>query len=244
MNKFGTLKLKVLQKLTEAYANGNKDEIKDILKIVTSDKNFKDMYLFYEDIENKHIENISEAREYVEDIEPIIKEKSRKISKFCKSLNETLSDVNVSENELYSTIDVLLENYTLRNIDKRIRAKTKLIDYLTKKKDTQNPIGTVFTTNENLLHTVLANNFNTLYDEMLNEEQKEELKKILAITNEELETNFKTLKTEVHEKLTNLLSEEKSGDVVNKLNDAISQLTTMDVSKFNYYKLTQLKNGL
>lgn len=244
MNKFGTLKLKVLQKLTEAYANGNKDEIKDILKIVTSDKNFKDMYLFYEDIENKYIENINEAREYVEDIEPIIKEKSRKISKFCKSLNESLSNINVPENELYSTIDVLLENYTLRNVDKRIRAKTKLVDYLTKKKNVQGPVGSVFTTNENLLHTVLANNFNTLYDEMLNEDQKEELRKILAITNEELETNFKTLRTEVHEKLTNLLSEEKNSDVVNKLNDAINQLTTMDISKFNYYKLTQLKNGL
>ena len=102
----------------------------------------------------------------------------------------------------------------------------------------------VFTENENLLHNVLANNFNILYNETLNEEQKEELKKILVINNEELETNFKTLKEEVTQKLNVLLNEEKNIDAKTKINQALTEAGHLDVSKFNYYKLQQLKNGL
>ena len=51
--KFGAIKTKILNKLTESYASENKAEIKDILTTIKEDKHFKEMYLFYEEIENK-----------------------------------------------------------------------------------------------------------------------------------------------------------------------------------------------
>ena len=45
MNKFGTIKSKLLSKLTESYASENKAEIKDILTTIKENKNFKEINL-------------------------------------------------------------------------------------------------------------------------------------------------------------------------------------------------------
>jgi len=55
MNDFGKLKTKILQKFTNAYASGNKNEVKKILKMITENKDFRTLYLFYEDFEDKYI---------------------------------------------------------------------------------------------------------------------------------------------------------------------------------------------
>jgi len=244
MNKFGVLKTKILQKLTEAYASGNKSEMKDILTEVTKNKDFKELYLFYEEIEDKYIDNKEDARLFIEEITPLLKEKSKNASKFCKTLDKKLGDTVILENELYTSLDKLSERDLLKNVDVKLQAKTKLVEHLTKKKESKEELIKEFTSNEKLLHTVFANNFNVLYSNTLNEEQKQELKKILAITNDELQTNFKTLKEEVLTKVNTMLLEEKVDEVKTKLNQVLTEMTTMDVSKFNYYKLQQLKNGL
>ena len=66
MNKFGAIKTKLLSKLTESYAKENKAEIKDILTTIKENKEFKEMYLFYEEIENKYIDDKETAKLYVE----------------------------------------------------------------------------------------------------------------------------------------------------------------------------------
>lgn len=247
MTRFGTLKTKILQKLSEAYINGDKGKMKEILTTVKTNKDFKDMYLFYEDIENKYIKDKEDAEMFIEEVIPILKEHKSKINKFCKDLDKKMGDVPITENITYLFLDTISENDTLKNAHKKIDAKRKLIEHLTSKRECSclkvNETES-FTTNQNLLHTVLANNFNALYNDTLNEEQKDELKKILIITNKELETNFKSLKEEVSVKMNTMLQEEKTNEVKTKLNEVLSELTTMDVSKFNYYKLLQLKNGL
>ena len=53
---------------------------------------------------------------------------------------------------------------------------------------------TIHVPNEKLLHTILTNNFNVLYSNSLTNEQKEELKNILSLSNEEIDTKTKELK--------------------------------------------------
>lgn len=244
MNKFGILKSKILQKLTEAYASGNKSEIKEILMTVTKNKDFRDMYLFYEEIEDKYILNKEDAKLYVEEVSNLIKEKSKNISKFCKELDKQIGDVSITENKLYLNLDILLEDNNLRNVDKKIKAKIELIEHLMTKKESEKLVKTIFTENENLLHNVLANDFNVLYGNTLNEEQKEELKKILDITTEELETNFKSLQEEVTKKMTDLFEAEKNDELRAKINVVLTEANHMTPTKYNYYKLQQLKNGI
>lgn len=244
MNKFGLLKTKILQKLSEAYASGDKGKMKEILTEVTKNKDFKELYLFYEEIENKYFENPEDAKQYINEVRTLLIDKTINSRSFCESLDKKIGDVEVKENELYSHLDTLAGRRRLKNADQHIVARNKLIEHLTTKKEAPNLTEMAFTENENLLHNVLTNNFNILYNETLNEEQKEELKKILAISNKELDVTFKTLKEEVTQKLNALLNEEKNIDAKTKINQALTEAEHLEMTKFNYYKLQQLQNGL
>jgi hypothetical protein len=101
-----------------------------------------------------------------------------------------------------------------------------------------------YTANENLLHAVLVNNFNTLYENTLSQEDKEQLKNILELNGDDLVVKTKELKETILNKVENILSESKDGDLGNKLQSVKNEVNTMELSKYNYYRLTQLKNGL
>jgi alanine dehydrogenase len=234
----------MLTKLTESYAKENKAEVKDILNTIKENKDFKEMYLFYEEIENKYFDDKETAKLYVEELNTILKSKATNISKFCKSLEEKIGDVQITENELYSTLDQLSENDNLSNIDKKVIAKKKLVEHLITKKQIQESKEETYTSNENLLHAVLANNFNVLYNNSLNESQKETLKNILSLNDNELEIKTNELKESINSQVETLLSESTDNDFATKLSQVKSEVEQMKTSKFNYYRLTELKNGL
>jgi hypothetical protein len=123
-------------------------------------------------------------------------------------------------------------------------AKKKLVEHLTTKKEIKESQLETYTSNENLLHAVLANNFNVLYTNNLNEEQQEELKTILSISNEDLVSKTTELKESILNKVGSLLSESNDNDLTTKLSKVKDEVQEMDLSKYNYYRLTQLKNGL
>ena len=103
MSKFGVTKTKLLNKLTESYANENKAEIKNILTTIKENRDFKEMYLFYEEIENKYIDDKETAQLYVEGIVGILKQQMEEISIFCTTLNKMIPDNAVNENEIYKS---------------------------------------------------------------------------------------------------------------------------------------------
>lgn len=244
MNKFGVLKTKILKKLTESYSNKNKNEVKDILNTIKENKDFKEMYLFYEEIENKYFDDKEIAKLYVEEIQSVLKDKSNKIASFTKNLNAKLKDVEINENELYSNLDLLVQEENLSNVDKKIIAKKKLVEHLTTKKEIVKKEETQLVENENLLYAVLANNFNVLYNNSLNESQKKELQGILSLTDEDLENKIGDLKESILGQVGNILSESKDNDLTGKLTKVKDEVNEMKPSKFNYYRLVQLKNGL
>ena len=190
MNKIGVVKSKILKKLTESFSTNDKSEMKTIVSKIVSNKEFKEMYLFYEEIENKYFDNVDTAKLYVEELNLILKNKTKNMSKFCKELNENLKGIETETHELYSYLDQLSEDDNLSNLDKKVIAKKKLVEHLTNKKETKIEEGVDYTSNENLLYSVLANNFNALYSQNLNEEQKEELKNILSMSDVDLISSF------------------------------------------------------
>ena len=244
MNKFGTIKSKILQKITDAYATGDKDVIKNTLKLIKEKKEFLNMYLFYEEIESKNIEDKNHAELFIEEITPLLKKHSGNISKFLKSVDRKLGDVSIAESELYSHLDLLAEDDSLKNIDKKIIARKKLVEHLTIKKEGDTLNSTTTIANESLLNTVLASNFNALYDATLTEEDKKTLKTILSISDDELKKNFNELQEEVTTKMRTMCTEEKNDELKNKLNHAITETEQMKPTKFNYHKLSELKRGI
>jgi len=247
MNKFGALKSKLLNKLTESYANENKTEIKNILTTIKENKDFKEMYLFYEEIENKYIEDKETAKLYVEGLntyfgQPIGNWDS--LNMFCESLNTKLGEVEIETKELYESLDMLSEKDSLSNIEKKVIAKKKLVEHLTTKKEIKESKDSTIVPNETLLQAVLTNNFNVLYSNTLSESQKEELKNILSISHDDLITKSNELQESIINQVSTLLSESNDSDLTTKLNKVKDEVSQMTTSKYNYYRLTELKNGL
>jgi hypothetical protein len=244
MNKFGTIKSKLLSKLTESYASENKAEIKDILTTIKENKNFKEMYLFYEEIENKYIEDKETAKLYVEGVITILKQQMDDLTTFCTSLNKMINVESINENEIYNSLDVLIEKDNLSNIEKKVIAKKKLVEHLTTKKEIKESKDSTLIPNETLLNAVLTNNFNVLYSNTLSESQKGELKDILSIPYEELITKTSELKESIISQVSTLISESSEKDLSTKLNAVKDEVTQMTPSRYNYYRLNELKNGL
>ena len=247
MKKFGVIKTKILNKLTESYANENKAEIKDILTLIKENKEFKEMYLFYEEIENKYIDDKETAKLYVEGLntyfgQPIGNWNS--LNMFCESLHSKLGNSEIETNELYGSLDILSEKDSLSNIENKVNAKKKLVEHLTTKKEIKESLDSKIISNETLLQAVLANNFNVLYSNTLSESQKEELKTILSISYEDLITKSNELQESIINQVSTLLSESNDTDLTTKLNKVKDEVSKMTTSKYNYYRLTELKNGL
>ena len=244
MNKFGVIKTKLLNKLTESYAKENKAEIKNILSTIKENKDFKEMYLFYEEIEGKHISDKETAKLYVEGLSTMLIQSKENLKKFCESLDKTLDNNEVVSNKLYEALDTLTESDKLSNIEKKVIAKKKLVEHLTTKKEITESKDSTLVSNETLLNAVLANNFNVLYSNTLSESQKEELKNILSIPYEDLLTKTSELKESIIGKVSTLLSESNETDLSNKLNAVKDEVIQMQPSRYNYYRLNELKNGL
>ena len=244
MNKFGVIKTKLLNKLTESYTNENKGEIKNILTTIKENKNFKEMYLFYEEIENKYIDDKETAKLYVEGVINILKQQMDDLTTFCTSLNKMINVETINENEIYNSLDILIEKDSLSNIEKKVNAKKKLVNHLTTKKEIKESKDSTLIPNENLLNAVLTNNFNALYSNTLSESQKEELKNILSIPYDEIIIKTTELKESIVSQVSTLLSESNETDLINKLNAVKDEVTQMNPSRYNYYRLNELKNGL
>ena len=247
MNKFGIIKSKLLTKLTESYANENKAEIKDILTTIKENKDFKEMYLFYDEIESKTISDKETAKLYVEGLSTYFGQPIGNwdiLNTFCESLDNKLGDVKINTNELYESLDMLSEKDSLSNIEKKVIAKKKLVEHLTTKKEITESKETTLVPNETLLNAVLANNFNVLYSNTLSESQKEELKNILSISYDDLITKSNELQESIINQVYTLLSESNDTDLSTKLKAVKDEVTQMSPSRYNYYRLTELKNGL
>lgn len=248
MSKIGIIKSKLIKKLTESYGQKNRTELKNILKSITENKKFKEMYLFYEEMENKYIEDKETAKLYVEGLENLLNSQSinNELLMFCEELNAKLGEFEIEGNELYESLDQLFTQDTLSNIENKVVARKKLIEHLTKKKQASNEEKNIvpFTMNENLLYGVLANNFNVLYGSTLSEEQQAEFKNIMSLTNDDVIVKTNELKENINSRIESILTESTDSEMNNKLNKVKEEVNIKEASRLNYFRLIELRNGL
>lgn len=243
MAKIGTLKVNILHNLTESYIAGDKKNVKDIFSLIRENKGFRELYLFYEEIENMYLEDKDLAKVYVENVETLLKNKVEKVGKYCKELSKKFPEEVINEVEVYSLLDILTENDSLKNIDKKILARKKLVEHLTKKKDITESANE-YTGNEHLLHFVLVERFNNDFEKMLNADEKTQLSEMLSMSHDDLSSKFETLKEEIDEKINEMILTEEEADVKDKLDNVLKEARQLPITKYNYYKLQQLRNGL
>lgn len=243
MNNFGKLKKQIVEKITDLYKSDDKNEMKNIIKQLKENKDLREIYLFYEGFETLKINNKEKAVLYVDSVEKILKEKYQSIKPIVKKLEKVFSNVIVENDELYESIDILSEESTLNNIDKKISAKSFLIDFLLKdKSNDEKP--THLIENEALLLTVLTNNFNIEYNGELTEDQRKEFNEIMSLNENDLKLKINTLKEDIEQKIGVILTENVDETVKTKLGSVKEEMNNMGVSRFNYYRLKELNNSL
>lgn len=243
MNKFGTIKNKLLLKLTESYSNGDKKTIGEILKSIKSNKQFKELYVFYENFERQHFDSVESAEQYIESISKMLNGRSNEIEVLNKQYAKLVDGVVSESNELYDSLDVLTESDTILNVADKIKAKKYLIGHLMEVKKIDES-SDVIVENEKLLYAVLTNNFNIKYNDILSEEEKIELKSLISLTDEEVENRITELKENISNKINNLLTESHAPEFAEKLKETESLTKQMKPSKYNLFRLKQLKTDL
>lgn len=242
MTKIGTLKVNILHSLTESYIRGDKQHVKDTFKVLKENKDFRELYLFYEEIEGMYLEDKELAKVYVENVEKLLREKVKGVEEYCKDLSKKFSE-DGEKVEVYDLLDVLTEDDSFKNVDKKILARKNLVEHLTKEKEIVESTN-VHTSNEHLLHFVLAERFNNDFEKMLSEEEKIKLKEVLSMSQDDLATEFVTLKEDIDKKINDMMLTEEEEGIKEKLDNVLKEARQLPITKYNYYKLQQLKNGL
>lgn len=244
MNKFGQIKSKIVSKLTDLYSKQDKKKIKETLSLIKEDKDFVETYLLYENIENKYFSDEQTAKFYVEELSKSLNGKSKKLKNTLKKLDKSVGLVETKYQPIYDYLDTLLEEDNLLNIESKVKSKIELVEHLTKKKEIVESRDSNYSNNENLLYAVLSNNFNVLYSNTLNENEKTELKSILSLTQDEIIKEVPQLKESINKKVEKILSESVDSTLIEKLKSVKSEVHNMEPSRVNYFKLKQLENGL
>jgi len=246
MKNFGKLKSKLIKKLSDSYNDGTlKPNIKLYFNPIMENETIKDLYIFYDEFENKTISNVVTAKEYVNEIASTLKGKHNEINNFVNNLDKKMGDVlDVENNEIYEHLDTLLYGDRLGNLGEKLQAKSKLVEHLIKPKKTDIDLVENYSTNERLLYAVMVNSFNEKFSTNLTEEEKQELKVILNLNKNELKIKINELKENVLTKIDKLLSESNNNDLEIKLTDVINEVNQMDYTKFNYYKLNRLQSDI
>lgn len=243
MKKFGTTKCKVLSKLTEAYVSGDKKTVKDIISLIKENKEFKELYLLYEDIENKYFADKETAESYVIELGRSLNGKITKVTETLNKLEEMIGNVETKYISTYDNLDSLLQEDNLLNIETKVRAKIDLFKHLVQKKTITESKSVNFSTNEKLLYSVLANNFNVLYENILSEKDKEDFKNIMNLSDDDIKLKTKELKESILTKIDSLLKESSEEELINKLNSAKQKVNETNESRYNYFKLVELEKG-
>lgn len=244
MITFGNIKTKILKKLTELYNNKQFDDIKKIVSIIKEDTNFKKLFLFYEDMEKLHFDDKETSRLFIEEVSKLLSNKYSYVNETIKKLDNFIGDIEIEKNPLYESLDNLMIEDNLMNISKKVTSKKYLEEYLLNSNVKEELIPESFTTNENLLFTVLTNSYNNLYENILSDEEKLELKEILNMNSEDIANSIESLRKSVLSNIDTLLKENNDRELSEKLNKVKEEVSSITLTKHNYYRLKKFKENL
>jgi hypothetical protein len=242
MATFGHVKNKILVKLTESYGKKDfKDNLKKYFQPIMKNNTLKEMYSLYEDIETMNFDDKETAQLYVEELSKVLKDRYNEVNTSLFDLNESLKDVVKTDNPIYESLDVLSCPDKLGNISSKVIAKKTLVEHLIKTK-TSDELTVEQGVNESLLNSVLVNNFNVSFDKTLSEGEKEKLKSILSMTQEEVNTKTKELQETINGRLVELINEDEGFRT--KADQVRKEVLEMTPSKYNLHRLEDLVEGL
>lgn len=233
--KFGTLKSKIEEKLTNSYINETFDkEIKIFNKLVLEKKNVAKAYYLYDELSKSKGFDPEYAKEYlnecIEQYENIFisEDTLRAIEKWVK-------DVKVKNK--YSHIDNVFNKDSVL-IESIIDSKKSILDVL-------------ISSNQDIKRSVLPHEYVvnaakeslSKYLDTLNESQLLEIKKYKSLSESDLKYRYDVLSEMAIERL-NTLYENNDSETKDKISSTIERIKSDEPNAITLYKLKQLTENL
>jgi hypothetical protein len=229
---FGQIKSIIEKNLVESYKDSStfKQTLKEFKHNVLKNKSFSKVYSIYDDLNTPQGLSENDAKEFLEESVNVIRHLLE---------NTSLPKNGEKSSNIYQDIDnlVYFENV---NIHERLSSKKRLISNLMSTTKGLNespkiPLRSMVT---------IANQTIGKYMESLDEATKKEVFHILASKNEDLESEYSTIKESAINKLKVLLSKQEESDIQSKINETIEKIETEKFDQVNYVKLKRLEESI
>lgn len=245
MTTFGELKSKIEKTFVNLYGKKEFKFFSNQFKtIVLENKDISELYYIYNDLtENKGLSNdlvndyINESIEYGQ---ILIENNSKELNK----INSWINAIGLHENiqNSYITIDSLVYDKSIKNLENILESKKEISKILTTKKEIKKNNGSI-----NLpLKTMVKVGNTKLNENMLNlsEEEKKELKEIVKLDKTELKNKIVYLKKSIMDDLNTKLNESVDNELKSTIQKTIQKIDDSTIDFYNYYKLKNLQEGL
>lgn len=202
----------------------------------------REFFVLYSQIENKKFDTKQDAEDYLNESIKTLKSKKNKINlnKINSSINKYKTYVKDDSNVIYESLDTLVFNDSVLDIEKRIEAKKLILKKLQSKKSntiSENKVPT------SLLINLSTKNFNKKYDN-LTESDKVKFKNLMSKDIDNLEKELGNLVEEVTTKLDKLMSETKEPALLSKLEKTKEKIKESKTNKVSFYKIKELNKTL
>ena len=152
-------------------------------------------------------------------------------------LSEGLSP---TKNNIYSQLDSLIFNDSVRSIEKNLRNKRSLIEHLTREEKVDKLNG-VFS--NSIFSKLAARKYNEKYSS-LNEEDKTKLKNLLNLSENEIKEKIDELKENTLKQLGTLRVAADKQEMKNKIQKVTESVTNSDNNILSIIKIENLNKSL
>ena len=145
-----------------------------------------------------------------------------------------------SYNKIYSQLDSLIFNDSVRSIEKNLRNKRSLIEHLTREEKVSKMNGLV---TNSIFSSLATKKFNEKYSS-LSEGDKTTLKKLLSLDKNQLETQIIDLKESALDKLKTLKETSEDNTMKNKIQEVCESISNSDINAASILKIENLNKSL
>jgi len=202
----------------------------------------REFFVLYSQIENKSFVSSKDAEDYLNESIKTLKSKKNKVNlrKVNNSIKKYSSYIGKQSNKLYESMDTLIFNENVLDIEKRIEAKKVVLNNLQTPKTksiSENKVPT------SLLINLSTKNFNKKYGN-LTENDKVKFKTLMNKDINKLEKEINTLVEEVSGKLDKLISESSDSKLLIKLEETKKKIQETKKNKVSFYKIKELNKTL
>ncbi len=241
---FGTTKNNLDSVLVNTFSNKPlfKNAFHTLMRALKENKQTREFFVLYSQVENKNFENKSLAEEYLNQVIKTLKGKRKnlKTTYVNKTLNKFRTYISESHNKIYNDLDLLIFNENVNRIEEVLESKKELINYLTRPPKLQIKESGV---PNSLLINIAARKFNEKFDILSNEEKKK-FKDLYSQNSHDLHEEYEKNIKEITTKIDNLIDKTSDDNLISKLKETQHKINEGRYSKKSLFKIKEFNATL